>query len=115
MGLEPPAESGFGLIGVERRRQRIARDLGAYADELRHRALPGPGWMDRAHSIAGFAVMDAAIAADPSSGPIEEDFDLLMGGAVLVRAPGTPWVGGSAGRCGWGSGGSGFQVGSFAL
>ncbi|WTW99275.1 class I SAM-dependent methyltransferase [Streptomycetaceae bacterium NBC_01309] len=80
VGAFADARSGTGmeLLAVERRRQDVARSLGDYADELWKRSLPGTRWMDAADVKAGFATMDAAVAADPTVGPISEEYDLLI-------------------------------------
>lgn len=76
--LETFAEAGLRLVTVDRVQERIATSLGEYADRLKLRGLSTFERLTEAEIADGFAALDAAVTAERSPRPVEEESDLLV-------------------------------------
>ncbi|MGW5662761.1 class I SAM-dependent methyltransferase [Streptomyces sp. NPDC003758] len=70
--------AGFALDGVDRVECEVAPSLAAYADKLRHRAVPTFEYLDEDEIRAGFAALDADVTRAGDTGPVREPADLMV-------------------------------------
>jgi ubiquinone/menaquinone biosynthesis C-methylase UbiE len=70
--------AGLRYVELETVRHRYASSLAEYADRLRLRALCTFEYLTEEETQAGFAALDAAVAAERTPRPVEEDCDLLV-------------------------------------
>jgi ubiquinone/menaquinone biosynthesis C-methylase UbiE len=76
-------EAGLRYVAVQQVRERLASSLAEYADRLRLRGISIFEHLTDEETERGFAALDAAVAAQTTPCPVEEDGDLL----VLARDP----------------------------
>ena len=76
--LEVFAEAGLTCVTVERVQERIAPSLADYADRLRLRGLSTFERLTEEEIEEGFTALDAAVAAERTPRPVEEESDLLV-------------------------------------
>lgn len=73
--------AGFAVRALEVLRERYAASLAGYAERLRLRGISVFEYLTEAETAAGFAALDADVAAEAAAGrpePVEEDGDLLV-------------------------------------
>ncbi|MEU3624349.1 hypothetical protein BS329_04920 [Amycolatopsis coloradensis] len=75
-------EAGLVHLGTDHVECEVAPSPSAYAAKLRHRAIPTFEYLEEDEIAAGFAALDAAVAADESPAPIIEPARLLRFGAA---------------------------------
>jgi len=76
--LEVFGEVGLSQVALEAVPVRLAENLAAYADRLRLRAISTFEFLTEEEIEAGFAALDAAVAADETGAPVESASDLLV-------------------------------------
>jgi ubiquinone/menaquinone biosynthesis C-methylase UbiE len=76
--LEVFAGVGLRQVGLEAVPVRLADNLAAYAERLRLRAISTFEFLTEEEIEAGFAALDAAVAADDGGQPVESASDLLV-------------------------------------
>ncbi|MDF5756114.1 class I SAM-dependent methyltransferase [Spongiactinospora sp. TRM90649] len=79
--LDMFAVHGVRRIALERVRQRVAPSLAAYAERLRLRPYSTFEHLDDEDTAAGFAALEADVAAEREPAPVEEECDLLVLGS----------------------------------
>ncbi len=70
--------AGLCYVELDTIRHRYASSLAEYADRLRLRAISTFEYLTEEETQAGFAALDAAVAAERTPRPVEEDCDLLV-------------------------------------
>jgi ubiquinone/menaquinone biosynthesis C-methylase UbiE len=70
--------AGLRYLEIDTVRQRFASSLAEYADRLRLRAICTFEYLTEEETRAGFAALDAAVAAERAPQPVEQDCDLLV-------------------------------------
>ena len=75
--------AGLHAVTLERIRQRFAASLAEYAARLHLRGISTFEHLSDEETTAGFAALDAAVAAETTPQPVDGDCDLL----VLARDP----------------------------
>ena len=76
--LEMFGAVGLGQVALEAVPARLAENLAVYADRLRLRAISTFEFLSEEEIEAGFAALDAAVAADEAGAPVESASDLLV-------------------------------------
>jgi ubiquinone/menaquinone biosynthesis C-methylase UbiE len=76
--LDVFAEVGLRQLALEAVPARLADSLAAHAEKLRLRAISTFEFLTDAEIEAGFAALDAAVAADVDGAPVEGNSDLLV-------------------------------------
>ena len=76
--LETFAAAGLSCVTVDRVQERIAPSLADYADRLRLRGSSTFERLTEEEIEEGFTALDAAVAAERSPRPVEEESDLLV-------------------------------------
>ena len=70
--------AGLEYLAMERIRLRMAGSLAEYAGRLRLRGISTFEYLSDEETAAGFAALDAAVAAEITPQPVEGDCDLLV-------------------------------------
>jgi ubiquinone/menaquinone biosynthesis C-methylase UbiE len=72
------SQAGFGYVALERVRIQLAPSLAAYLDRMRLRAISTFEHMTEKEIAAGFAALEADVAAETVPRPVEDDATLLV-------------------------------------